>query len=65
MEATAWEGQELSSYAKSDSEIDHSAVVALDEVMAKLEAAVWSGESAPLETTEIISAADEAMGGGL
>ena len=65
MEATAWEGQELSSYAKGDSEIDRSAVVALDEVMAKLEAAVWSGESAPLETTEIISAADEAMGGGL
>ena len=65
MEATAWEGQELSSYAKSHSEIDHSAVVALDEVMAKLEAAVWSGENASLEMTEIMSAADEAMGGGL
>ena len=65
MEPTAWEGQELSNYAKGESRIEGSAVVALDEVMAKLEAAIWSGESAPLEAMEIMSAADEAMGGGL
>jgi hypothetical protein len=65
MEPTAWEGQDVSSYAKSAAGVDDSAVAALAEVMRELEAVIWSGESAPLEHKGILSAADEAMGGGL
>ena len=65
MEEAAWEGQDVSSYAKSEDGVDDSAVAALAEVMCELEASIWSGESAPLEPKVILSAADEAMGGGL
>lgn len=65
MEEAAWEGQDVSSYAKEEENIDDSAVAALAEVMRELEASIWSGESAPLEQKVILSAADDAMGGGL
>jgi hypothetical protein len=65
MEATAWEGQDVASYAGSVEGVDSSAVVALAEVMSELEASIWSGDGAVLERHGIQSAADEAMGGGL
>jgi len=63
--ATAWEGRDVSEYAMSAAGVDASAVESLAASMEELDAVIWSGGGGTLERERLLSAVDEAIGGGL
>ena len=62
---TAWEGRDVTLYAATAADVDSSAVAALAALLEELDASIWSGDGAVLDTARLLSVAHEAVGGGL
>jgi len=62
---TAWEGRDVTQYAANAASVDSGAVVALAALLEELDASIWSGDGAALDTARLLKVADEAVGGGL
>lgn len=62
---TAWEGRDVTQYAATAADVDSRAMAALAALLEELDASIWSGDGAALDTARLLSVADEAVGGGL
>ncbi len=62
---TAWEGRDVTQYAALAADVDSDAVVALAGLLEELDASIWSGDGAAVDTARLLSVADDAIGGGL
>ena len=63
--STAWEGRDVTLFAKARVEVSEEAVSALAALLEELDEAIWSREGAALDRARIMEAADKAAGGGL
>ena len=55
----------MTQYAASAADVDSRAMAALAALLEELDASIWSGDGAALDTARLLSVADEAVGGGL
>jgi len=62
---TAWEGRDVTQYAATAADVDSRAMGALAALLEELDASIWSGDGAALDTARLLSVAKEAVGGGL
>jgi hypothetical protein len=62
---TAWEGRDVTQYAATAEDVDSDSVVALASLLEELDASIWSGDGAAIDTARLLNVADDAVGGGL